>query len=335
MLQRREFGLALLAMPALARSARAEASGLRIARQYGLPYLPLMVMEHEKLVEKHLAGSGQPNARVEWVQMGGTAALTDALLSGSVDFAAAGVTALITLWDKTVGTAREVVGLSAVQNQPYMLVTNNPAIKTIADITAKDRIALPSVKISSQAVTLEMAAAKLWGDGEYARLDPMTVTLPHPDAMTSLLSNSGSVDCHQSVAPYYYYELADPHIHLVLRSYDTIGKHVNGVMIGAKQFNAQNPNLCAALYAAQEEANAFIRSQPLQAAEIYLAMAGDKRSSAAEMAKMVADPDNDWTTTPAGVGKMTAFMHKVGRMRHLPASWKDLYMPEVHGLPGT
>lgn len=335
MLRRRDCVLALLAAPALLRSAHAEASGLRIARQYGLPYLPLMVMEHEKLVEKHLAKAGQSAAKVQWVQLGGTGATTDGLLSGSLDFAGAGVTSLITLWDKTVGTAREAQALSAIQSQPYMLVTNNPAVKSIADYTEKSRIALPAVKISSQAVTLEMAAAKLWGDDQYAKLDALTVTLPHPDAMASLLSNSGSVDSHQSVAPFYHYELADTRIHLVLKSYDTIGKHVNGVLIGTKTFRAQNPGLCAALYAAQEEANGFIRSQPQQAAEIYIAMAADKRSTPAEMAKMIADPDNDWTTTPAQSMTFASFMHKVGRAKRVPASWKDLFMPEARDLTGT
>jgi len=28
-------------------------------------------------------------------------------------------------------------------------------------------------------------------------------------------------------------------------------------------------------------------------------------------------------------------MHQVGRMKHEPKSWKDLYMPEVHGLEGA
>ena len=53
------------------------------------------------------------------------------------------------------------------------------------------------------------------------------------------------------------------------------------------------------------------------------------------MARYIADPDNDWTTTPAGVEKMAEFLHKVGRMKRLPASWKDVYMPEVRGLAGS
>jgi NitT/TauT family transport system substrate-binding protein len=334
-MRRRDFGLALLAAPALARTAFAETSRLRIARQYGLPYLPLMVMEHEKLVEKHAAKAGVPTLEMTWVRLGGTGALADGLLSGQLDFAATGATALITLWDKTVGTPHEMRALGAVQSQPFMLVTNNAAVKTIADFTQKDRIALPAVKISSQALTLEMAAAKLWGDAQYARLDPLTVTLPHPDAMANVMSGGAAVDSHYSVSPYYYYELAHPGVHLVLKSYDTIGKHVNGVLLGTTKFQTENPRLCAALFAAQEEANAFINKSPQQAGEIYIKMASDKHSTPDEMARMVSDPDNDWTTTPRQSMTFAAFMHKVGRVKHMPESWKDLFMPEVQGQAGS
>jgi NitT/TauT family transport system substrate-binding protein len=50
---------------------------------------------------------------------------------------------------------------------------------------------------------------------------------------------------------------------------------------------------------------------------------------------MVADPDNDWTTTPAGVERMADFMQKTGRMRRPLTSWKQVYMPEVHGVAGS
>jgi hypothetical protein len=30
-----------------------------------------------------------------------------------------------------------------------------------------------------------------------------------------------------------------------------------------------------------------------------------------------------------------AFMHKVVRVKHMPESWKDLFMPEVQGQAGS
>ena len=324
-----------LALPLLGRRAMAEASVVRIAKQYGLPYLPIMVMEHERLVEKHAARLGLPSLKPEWTTLGGTGAIADAILAGQMDFAAAGVTSLATMWDKTVGTAQEVLALSAVQSTPFLLMTSNTALKSIVDLTDRDRIAVPGVKISAQALLLEMAAAKQWGQDQYDRLDKLTVTLPHPDALAGLLSGS-TVDCHYAVSPFYQYEMASPKLHCILKSYDTFGgHHINGTLIGTKRFREANPQVTAVVLAAQTEANALINAHPEQAAAMYLEMAKDTRSSPADMTTIVSDPDNDWTTVPAGVEKMTAFLHQVGRMKHQPKSWRDLYMPEVHGLTGS
>ena len=334
-LTRRATLLGTLAAPMLARQARAEAGTVRIAKQYGLPYLPVMVMEHEGFIEKNAARLGLPGLKATWTTLGGTGAIADGILAGQLDFAAAGATALATLWDKTVGTAQEVLSLSAVQSTPYLLMTSNPALKSIADLTDNDRIAVPGVKISSQALLLEMAAAKLWGNAQYDRLDKLTVTLPHPDAITSLLSG-GAVDCHYSVAPFYQYELASPKLHVILKSYDTFGgHHINGTMIGTRRFREANPKITEIMLAAQNDANDLINHHPDQAAAIYLEMAKDTRSTTAQMTAIVSDPDNDWTTTPTGIEKMTSFMHEVGRMKHQPKSWKDLYMPEIHGVAGS
>ena len=185
-MRRRDPGIGLLVLPALGRGARAAASGVRIVKQYGLPYLPLMVMEHERLVEKHAAKLGLRSLEVAWPTLGGPGAMIDGLLSGQVEFGVAGAPALLTLWDKTVGTPREMRALSCVQLQAFLLVTNDATVRTIADFGDQDRIAVPTAKISAQALCLQMAAAKLWGDANYEKLDPLTVTLPHPEAAAAL-----------------------------------------------------------------------------------------------------------------------------------------------------
>ena len=334
-MKRRALLLGAIASPMLAPSARAQASTVRIARQYGLPYLPLMVMERERLVEKHAAAAGLPGLRAEWTVLGGTAAIADAVLAGQADFGAAGVTSLATLWDKTVGTPQEVLALSALQAMPFLLMTGNPALHSVADLSNADRIAVPAVGISAQALMLQMAAAKLWGEAQFGRLDPLTVTLPHADAMAALLNGSG-VDCHYAVSPFYQYELASGRLRCILKSYDTFGgHHINGTLIGTRRFREANPAVVQAVLAAQEAANALINRHPQQAAAIYIQATQDTRSDVPELARVVVDPDNDWTTTPAGVERLLGFMHAAGRLQHLPGSWKDLYMPEVHGLAGS
>lgn len=335
MLKRRTTTLGLLATPFLGRHAQAEDSVVRLSKQTGLGYLSMMVMEQEHLVEKHAARLGLPTLKTEWSVLGGPAPQIDAMLAGQIGFIGPGSTTLATLWDKTAGTPREVRALSALQSMPFVLMTRNPAVKTIADLTEADKIALPGVKLTGHALTLEMAAAKEWGFASYDRLDSRTVTLAHPDAMAALLGGKSEIDCHMASSPFYYYEQDAPGIHRVLKSYDvTGGMHTNGVMLTTKAYHDANPTICAAVLAAQKEANALIGSAPRQAAEIYLAMTGDK-ASLAQMAGWVADPDVAYTTVPMKVMDFVAFMHKVGRLKRQPGSWKDLFFPESQDGAGS
>jgi NitT/TauT family transport system substrate-binding protein len=332
-MNRRQFGAALLGLPALIRPAAA-ATRIVLGKQYGLPFLPQMVMEAQRLIEQHAAKNGVAGLAVGWETMGGPGALNDALLTGQIQFVTVAAPSLATLWDKTAGTPQEVRGLCAVQSMPYVLVTRNAAVKTIADLTADDRIAVPTVKISGQAMALQMAAARLWGFDQYERLDPLTVSLGHPDALQAMLS--GQISTHFASAPFQYYELKIPGFHVVLKSYETTGgMHTNGLQVATRQFHDANPAICAAVMAAQDEANAFIRANPKEAARIYIALANEKRSSVDEMTTMIADPDLEYTTTPAKLMVLVDFMHKVGRLKRRPESWKDLFFAEAHGLQGS
>src|SRR3954467_1872607 len=153
----------------LAGSARAEVDTVRIAKQFGLGYLPLTLMEEEKLFEQQARKQGL-DIKVEWLRLSAGAPMNDAILSGNLDFASGGVGPLLTIWGKTQ-TNVVVKGVAALNSMPLYLVTTNPNIKTIKDYTEKDKIALPGVKTSIQAVTLQIAAEKVFGKGQQDKLD--------------------------------------------------------------------------------------------------------------------------------------------------------------------
>lgn len=334
-MNRREFVTGLVALPALARPAAAEVSSIKLGKQYGLPFLPQMVMEEQKLIENHAQRLGIAGFTVGWQTMGGPGALNDALLSGQIQFVNVAAPSLATLWDKTLGSPIEVRAICTVQSMPYVLTTRNPNVKTIADFSDADRIAVPTVKISGQAMALQMAAAKLWGFDKYDKLDAFTVTMGHPDAMQSVLTGQ-TVNSHFTVAPFNYYELQHPEIHAVLKSYDTVGgKHTNGIQVTTKAFHDANPKICMAVRASHEEANAFIKREPKAAAQIYLKLTNDKKNSANNLVKMITDPDIDYTTAPAALMQHFEFMHKVGRLKHMPKSWQDTFFGEAHDLKGS
>jgi NitT/TauT family transport system substrate-binding protein len=344
-MNRRTFGKSGLAaglatgfgMPFLSRAALAqEVSGITLVMQHGLPYLPLMVMQAQKLVEKHAAKVGLPSLAPDYKQLGGTSSLVDALISGQMHFGIIGAPAVITLWDKTAGTQNEVRALCAVQSMPFVLVTNNPAVKSFRDFTDKDKIALPSVKVSAQAVCLQMACAKEWGQDQFAKLDSLTITRSHPDAAAAIIGGGSEITGHYAVAPFYYQELAAKGVTVALRSYDTLGgPATNGALVMSKKFGDANPKVTAAVYAAMTEANAFVNANPKDAASIYVAAVNEKKSTPDELAKMIADPDNVWTTAPQNTMKYMEFMNKVGTVKRMATSWKDFTMPNAHELAGS
>ena len=319
----------------IAAPAHAETGEVRAAQQFGLSYLALMMMEDSKLVEKQAKTMGLGDIKVSWAKLGGPGAMNDALLSGGIDFGTGGVPSLITLWSKTHGTPQEVRGVGALNSMPVNLVTSNPNVKSIRDFTDKDKIAVTTVKVSTQALLLQMAAAKEFGEQNYAKLDPLTVSLPHPDAMTALLSGGGTITAHFSSPPFQYQEVGRPGIRTILSNYEILGGPATfNVVWSTAKFRDANPKTYAAFVAAFEEATATINRDKRAAAEVYKRMSGTKET-VEELLKMMEDPLVEYTLTPKSTMKTAEFMAKVGTIKEKPSSWRDLFFPNVHPLQGS
>jgi len=313
---------------------RAEVTELKVARQYGISYLPLMLMEDQKLIEKAAAASGIPDLKVTWAQFAGGNVMNDALLSGSLDFAAGGVGPFVTLWAKTRGNYN-IKAAAALNSMPLYLTSNNPNVKTIKDFTDKDKIALPAVKVSIQAVTLQMAAEQAFGPGQQNKLDRLTVSMSHPDAQIALLSGSSEITGHFTSPPFQFNELKKPGIHRVLSSFDVLGGPATfNVLWTSTKFHDENPKVYAAFVTALDEAEAMINKDHKAVAETYLRMTKDK-SSVDDIVKMLDDPTMVFTTTPNNTMKYVDFMYKIGSIKVKPDSWKDMFFPNAQGLSGS
>ena len=59
---------------------------------------------------------------------------------------------------------------------PYELFTVDPAVQSLADLSDKNKIGLPAIKVSIPAIFLQMAAARLYGAENYQKLDALTVS---------------------------------------------------------------------------------------------------------------------------------------------------------------
>jgi NitT/TauT family transport system substrate-binding protein len=315
--------------------ARADMTEIKIARQYGVSYLPLMIMQDQKLLEKHAAQLGIPNLKVSWVEFAGGNVMNDALLSDSLQIASGGVAPLVLLWSRTHGTPLEVKALAAINSMPLLLNTTNPAVKTVKDFSGKDKIALPAAKVSIQAITLQMAAEKAFGSGNQGQLDKYTVSLSHPDAQQALLSGNSEVTAHFGSPPFQEQELTHQGVHTVLNSYDILGgKSTFNLVWCTSKFYQQNPKLVQAFIAALDEAEASINKDKHAAALAYLRISKDK-SSVDEIEKMISSPDVQFTTTPQNTVKYADFMARTGLIKTKPATWKDLFFPTSQSQQGS
>jgi NitT/TauT family transport system substrate-binding protein len=323
-----------LAAVLLALAARAETNEIRCAQQYGLSYLALMMMEDGHLVEKQAKRLGLGEVKATWAKLGGPGAMNDALLSGGLDFATGGVPSLITLWAKTKGTGLEVRGVAALNDMPVELVVANPKIKSIKDFGPQDKIAVTTVKISTQALLLEMAAAKEFGEENYEKLDSLTVSMPHPDALTALLSNSGGITAHFSSPPFEYQEKAKG-MRAITSNYEILGgKATFNVVWSTSRFKKDNPKAYDAFVAALSEATDSIVKDPKGAAAIYKRMSRTAESME-ELVKEISDPQVEFTLTPHKTLVTAQFMYKIGRIKVKPAKWEELYFENLHGRPGS
>jgi len=332
---RRLVALALTLAAALAfhtPSAHAEATTLRVAKQFGLGYLQFMVMQDKRLIETHAKAAGLGDVAVEWATFRSSDVMNDALISGSVDFVSLGVPGLITIWSKTRGSIG-VRGASAINAAPLFLNVRDASIKSLADFKDNHRIALPAVKVAMQAIMLEMAAAKAFGENKFNALDHLTVSMSHPDATAAMLGGPSEVTANFSSPPFQYRQLKNPNVHVLLKSSDLVPEGVSfNVIATTTKFRAENPKLYAAFLAALREATDLINADKAAAAEISLKVSGEK-TPIAEIKEVLAEPDIVYTTKPAGIQPFMDFMAKIGSLRGGLAPWTEMFFPE--GLAGV
>jgi NitT/TauT family transport system substrate-binding protein len=292
-----------------------------------------MIMEDQKLIEKHAKASGI-DVKVDWSKFASGAVMNDALLSGNLQFASGGVAPFTTLWAKTRSNL-DVKAVAAINSMPLYLVTNNPKVKTLKDFTDKDKIALPAVKVSIQAVTLQMASEQAFGPGQFHKLDRLTVSMSHPDGQAALLSGTSEVTSQFSAPPFQYQQLDNQAVHKVIDSYTVLGGPATFNLVWTtSKFRNDNPKVYGAFVKALDEAMAMIGRDKKWAAETYLRVSKDK-DSLDNIVKMLNDPQITFTTTPQNVLKYVEFMNRTGAIKVKPASWKDLFFPNAHALPGS
>jgi len=294
----------------------------------------LDVVAEQKLVENFGKAAGL-DIKVEFVQLSGGSAVNDALLSGSIDIAGAGVGPLFTIWDRTKGR-QSVKGVASLGNFPYLLVSTNPDVKTIADFTDRDRIALPAVGVSVQSRLLQLASAKIWGDKEFARLDKISVALPHPEAASAVIKGGTEITAHFGSPPFQEQELAEnPKAHVVLNSYDVQGGPSSStVLYATEKFYRESPKTYQVFLEALDEAAKFIAANPEQAADIYLKANGGK-GDRKRILEIIRSPQVAFKVEPQNTLGLGQFLHRVGAIKNEPKSLSDYFFSDPRVATGS
>src|SRR3954469_14194863 len=325
-------GLAALLL--LADPARAEVDVVKIPKGAGgVGFLPLIVMEEKKLVEQEAQKLGL-KLGAEYIRLGGPAVVNDMLLAGAAHFAPAGPPAFITIWDRTASNMK-VKGVAAMTSIPMYLNTKAPHLKSLKDLTPNDKIAVTAVKVSIPAIIMQMAAIKEFGKADYARYDPYTVSLTHPDGVIALLSGKSEVTAHFTSPPFHQRERKDPAVRTITTSNEIMGGPSTFTMLySPAKFYEENPKTYAAVLKALDAAIDFINADKKAAAEVFRKSDEGRGGKLDDLMEILNDPDVRFPPSPESVMKYANFMADVGSIKQRPAKWQEMFFPDIHGAKG-
>ena len=331
----RFFWLAAALLGLASSPAHAETDTVRIAMPYGLGYLPAYVVYDRHLIQKYAVAAGLGDIKVTLRNMASGPVTSDLILANDADIGMGGWGPAFIMWDKTSGV-NKVRGIMPLSAQAIVMLSVDPRIKTLADFREGDKIGISAIKVTDQAVTLQMAAAKEWGWDQRFRLDPLTISISNPDGMIALLSGQSEVKNHFTIIPFSVLEEESGKVHRVMTSDDYMTPGSSGsVMYASARFHDPNPKLYAAVAAAFEEAITFIDKDPKASAEIYVNHEPQKRDLS-WVENIIRDPKQiTYSSTPRGIKEHADFMYKLGTLKHQPESWKELFWENVHDHDGS
>lgn len=269
---------------------------LTLAPQFGLAYLPHVVMMESEFLQKRL-----PGTTIEEVQLSGGGAVVEQLISGSIDVGYMGIGPFL----KAVDGGANLKAISCLEEMPLELMTTKKEAKSIADLGPNDRIALPGPS-SHQAYTLKVAAMKQLGDPK--AFDTRMIGLPHPDAMSALLGGQ-EVTAHFAQPPFIGQEKA-ANAKSILNSHDVFGDHCLIVAVARSDFDERNPEARRGLLEGLKEAVEFITSNPEGAADM-LAAKGDKTPKD-QLLNDIRSESTVWTTDIRGLQRTADLLKEAG-----------------------
>lgn len=269
-------------------------SEVSVAPQFGMAYLPHIMMTENDLLTESL-----PDVTAKEVQLSGGGSVVEQLISGAVDIGYMGTAPFL----KAVDSDADIRAMSCLEEMPLQLMTMDDSVKSIEDLEASDRVAVPSPS-SQQAATLRVAALNELGD--QSALDSQMVSLPHPDALNALLSGQ-DIAAHFTQPPFIGEEKREG-AHSILNSHDVFGPHCLIVAVASADFVENNPDVVEGLQEALGSAVQMIKDDPDAAVEAMAAT--DDETDPKYLREDVTNDETTWTTEIVNLQKMADSLHE-------------------------
>ncbi|MBO5246654.1 MAG: ABC transporter substrate-binding protein [Eubacterium sp.] len=269
---------------------------ITIAYQGGIGYAPIHVMEEKDLIEANYDGE----IEVEFVKLDSGAAINEGIIGGTIDIGCMGLGPAIS----GVAAGVPYKAISNLCSQSHGLMSNDPSIKSLADIKTEDKIALVNTG-SIQHILLAMAAEKNLGDAH--ALDNNIQAMSHAEGMAAL--ESGTVKLHLTSSPFIYQERENA-AYNELPEINEVWPSGNSFLLAmASNKVVEDEKLNAAVLAAFDQAFEFINSDKEGLAEIeveYLALDHDTVMS------YLNEKDCQFFPQLRGADDMASFMYSAG-----------------------
>lgn len=325
-------GAALFILPLACSTATfAEVKALRIAHQHSMAFLVVDVMLAKHMIEARAKSAGLDELSVSAARFASGPAANDALLKGEIEVGGAGLTPFLDLWSRTKG-AENVRGVAPINDSPLFLITTDPRVKSVGDLGPSDKIAVPAPG-SIQGLFLRMLAERSFGKPE--RFDQAMASMTSPEGLKALVVPDGAVRNYVASIPFDLDAMELPGARRLESSFEVLGgPHTLVTLFVTEKFKTENPRTYSALAAAIEDAMAFIKANPKEAAELF-STASKGTTSAERVLQILQRADVDYSITPRGTIKFATFMHKIGALKSLPANWKEVYWENIHGRDGS
>jgi NitT/TauT family transport system substrate-binding protein len=310
---------------------RAEVKELRMAYQQSMAFLVVDVLLAKRMIEGRAAAAGLDPLTVSAVRFSSGPAANEALLKGEIEVGGAGLAPFLELWANTRGTAN-VRGIAPINDSPLYLITTNASVKSAKDLAPSGKVAVPAPG-SIQGLFLRMLAERDHGHARH--LDPAMVSMTSVDTMKALGLGDGSLSAYVGSIPFNLTAMALPGAREIANSFEfTGGAHTLVSLFVTEKFKTENPKAFAALSAAIDDAMAFITANPAETAEIF-STASKGATAPARVMEVLSRKDVAYSTTPRGTMAFATFMSKLGLLKSLPTTWKDVYWENVHGRDGS